>query len=94
MMRLKVIYPMLEGVEVPASWLVFPIGVAKAAGGLGLAVGLVGPQWIGVAAAGGLVLFWTCAIFAHLRANFWPKGFPLTFGFAALAAGALAAGLT
>ncbi|WP_199036571.1 DoxX family protein [Glycomyces salinus] len=93
MMRLKIIYPLLERVGVPGSWLVFPIGVAKTAGGLGLLAGLLGPHWIGVAAAGGLVLFWTCAIFAHLRADFWPKQTPLIFVFTALAAGTLAVGL-
>lgn len=52
-------------VEVPPSWL-FPLGALKAAGALGLLVGMAVP-FIGVAAAIGLVLFFVCAIFAHLR---------------------------
>ncbi|WP_026923582.1 DoxX family protein [Glycomyces arizonensis] len=89
MARLKVIYPLLDGVRVPRSWLVFPIGVLKAAGGLGLAAGLLGAESIGTAAAVGLVLFWVCALYTHALANFWPKETFLAGAFLALAVGTL-----
>lgn len=94
MLRLKVIYPLLDGVKVPRSMLVFPIGVLKAAGGLGIAVGLLGAPWIGTAAAAGLVLFWTCAAYSHALANFWPKETILMFAFLGLAVAALTLDLT
>lgn len=89
MARLKVIYPLLDGARVPRSWLVFPIGVLKAAGGLGLAAGLLGADLLGTAAAVGLVLFWVCALYTHALANFWPKQTFLAGVFLALAVGAL-----
>jgi len=83
MVRLKVILPLMDGANVPQSMLVFPIGVLKAAGGLGLLLGLVGFPLVGTAAAAGLVLFWTCAIHTHVLANFWPKETIGTFSFLA-----------
>ena len=94
MLRLKIIYPLLDGVKVPRSMLVFPIGVLKAAGGLGLAAGLLVAPWIGTAAAAGLVLFWTCAAYSHVLANFWPKETVLMFAFLGLSATTLALDLT
>ncbi|THV26156.1 DoxX family protein [Glycomyces paridis] len=88
--RLKVIYPLLDGASVPHSMLVFPIGVLKTAGGLGIALGLLGVPLVGTAAAAGLVLFWTCAVHTHVLANFWPKETYLTFTFLATAIGTLA----
>ena len=65
-------------VGVPLSWLL-PLGVLKAAGAVGLLVGIVVPI-IGVAAAVGLVLFFVCAVFAHLRVRWYSTiGFPATF---------------
>jgi hypothetical protein len=87
--RLKVIYALLDGANVPHSMLVFPIGVLKIAGGLGLLAGLAFP-FVGTAAAAGLVLFWTCAVHTHVLANFWPKETVLTFTFLGLAIGTLA----
>lgn len=55
-------------VGVPESWLP-GLGVAKGAGALGLAAGLAGLQWVGIAAATGLVLFFICALVAHVRAK-------------------------
>jgi hypothetical protein len=54
-------------VGVPRSWL-FPLGVLKAAGALGLLVG-IGVPLIGAAAAVGLVLFFVGAIITHIRAH-------------------------
>lgn len=89
MVRLKVILPLMDGANVPHSMLVFPIGVLKAAGGLGLLAGLAFPL-VGTAAAAGLVLFWTCAVHTHVLANFWPKETFGTFTFLGLAIGTLA----
>jgi DoxX-like family len=48
---------------VPDSWLT-PLGILKAAGALGLLVG-IGVPWIGTAAAVGLTLFFVGALFTH-----------------------------
>jgi DoxX-like family len=69
---------------VPASWLT-PLGVLKAAGALGLLVG-IGVPWIGTAAAVGLTLFFVGALFTHLRAHDYSVGFPLMFLLLAVAA--------
>lgn len=56
-------------VHVPRSWLP-ALGTLKLAGASGLIVGLfVGLPAIGIAAAGGLVLFFIGAVIAHLRAR-------------------------
>ncbi len=75
-----------EKVEVPASWL-FPLGALKAAGALGLLAGIAIPV-IGIAAAIGLVLFFVCAVFAHLRVG-WYSTIPFPATFLLLAVGAL-----
>ena len=90
MVRLKVILPLMDGANVPQSMLVFPIGVLKVAGGLGLLAGAAGVPLVGTAAAVGLVLFWTCAVHTHVLANFWPKETFGTFTFLGLAIGTLA----
>lgn len=90
--RFKVILPLMDGAHVPRSMLVFPIGVLKTAGGLGLLAGLAYPP-LGIAAAAGLVLFWTCAVHTHVLANFWPKETVGTFSFLGLAVATLALGL-
>ncbi|AEW98887.1 DoxX family protein [Streptantibioticus cattleyicolor] len=55
-------------VGVPRSWL-SRLAVLKAAGAAGLVLGLLGLRPLGVAAATGLVLFFTGAVVAHLRAR-------------------------
>jgi DoxX-like family len=77
-------------VEVPASWLL-PLGALKFAGALGLIAGIVVPL-IGVAAAIGLVLFFVCAIFAHLRVS-WYETLPFPIMFLSFALVALILGL-
>ncbi|GAA3395781.1 DoxX family protein [Streptomyces roseoviridis] len=52
---------------VPASWLPW-LGAAKAAGALGLLVGLAVPL-LGEAAAAGLVLYFAGAVVTHIRAK-------------------------
>jgi hypothetical protein len=55
--------------RVPLSW-TFPLGAVKAAGALGLLVGFAAPL-LGTAAAVGLVLFFVCALVAHLRVRYY-----------------------
>jgi DoxX-like family len=77
-------------VGVPESWLT-PLGLAKGAGAVGLAIGLAGIEPVGAAAALGLVLFFVGAIVTHVRADNLDLAFPA--GYLALAAGSLALGL-
>lgn len=73
-------------VGVPPTWLV-PLGVLKTAGAIGLLLGVRVPV-VGVAAAIGLVLFFVCAVFAHLRVA-WYATLPFPGTFLVLAVGAL-----
>lgn len=51
----------------------------KTAGGLGVLLGIVVPV-VGVASAIGLVLFFVCAVFAHLRVRWYATiAFPAAF---------------
>jgi hypothetical protein len=52
--------------DLPA-YAVLPLGILKAAGALGLLVGLLGVRPIGIAAAIGLVLFFIGAVAIHVR---------------------------
>jgi hypothetical protein len=62
---------------VPQSWL-FSLGALKAAGALGLLVGL-GVPLLGVVAAVGLVLFFVGAIVIHIRAHWYSFTYPAAF---------------
>src|SRR5215469_5403756 len=55
-------------VGVRPSWLT-PLGVLKAAGAAGILIGLLGVRQLGIAAAVGLVLFFTGALATHVRAR-------------------------
>lgn len=55
-------------VGVPRSWLP-ALGAVKLAGAVGLAVGVMGLQALGIVAAAGLVLFFVGAVVTHLRAR-------------------------
>lgn len=55
--------------RVPQSWL-FSLGALKAAGALGLLIG-IGLPLLGVAASVGLVLFFIGALITHFRARYW-----------------------
>jgi hypothetical protein len=61
-----------------------PLGLLKAAGGLGLLVGIAVPV-VGLIAASGLILFFLAAIAAHLRAHDYSLGYgaPILFLFLA-----------
>jgi DoxX-like family len=86
----KPILPGMARAGVPESWLTFPIGTLKTAGAAGLLLGLIGVPWIGAAAAIGLILFFTCAIYTHVRASDYSLQFGLANGFFLLAVAALA----
>ena len=70
--------------SVPESW-VTTLGTLKAAGALGLLVG-IGVPVIGTAAAVGLVLFFVGAIITHLRAGDYSFGLAVVFLLLAIAA--------
>jgi len=78
-------------VGVPESWLT-PLGVLKAAGAVGLLVG-IGVPWIGTAAAVGLTLFFVGALITHLRARDYSFGNGVPVMFLILAVAALLFGL-
>src|SRR5258708_1910373 len=87
--------PILPGMGkagVPESWLTFPIGTLKTAGAIGLLLGLVGLPLIGTAAAIGLILFFVCALYTHVRASDYSTQFGLAIGFLILAVAALVVG--
>jgi hypothetical protein len=67
------------------------LGAVKAAGAAGLLLGLLGVPWIGVLAAGGLVLFFIGAVAVHVRAgvlhNIAVPGFFLALAVASLVLG-------
>jgi hypothetical protein len=87
--------PILAGMakaDVPESWLTFPIGTLKTAGALGLAAGLVFRP-IGVSAAIGLVLFFVCAVYTHIKAGDYSAQFGLAIGFLGLNIAALTVAL-
>jgi len=84
--------PILPGMVkagVPESWLTFPIGALKTAGAVGLLLGVLGVPLIGTAAAAGLVLFFVCALYTHMRAGDYSSQFGLAIGLLLLAVAAL-----
>jgi hypothetical protein len=77
----------MAAVHVPRSWLP-TLGALKAAGAVGLLLGLLGVPLIGILAAAGLVLFFVGAVITHIRARaFGNIAFPGTA--LALAVGSL-----
>jgi hypothetical protein len=85
--RYKQILTNMVSVGVPQSWITM-LGALKAAGALGLLVGIGVPS-IGIAAAVGLVLFFVGAIITHLRAHDYSFGLAVAFFLLAVAALAL-----
>ena len=69
---------------VPESWMAM-LGILKAAGALGLLVG-IGVPLIGTVAAVGLILFFVAAIITHLRAHDYSFGLAVVFLLLAVAA--------
>ena len=75
----------MDEVGVPRSWLP-PLAAVKGAGAAGLLLGLLGLRPLGVAAAAGLVLFFTGALAAHVRVRaFHNIAFPGTYWALAIA---------
>ncbi|MBV8929715.1 MAG: DoxX family protein [Mycobacteriaceae bacterium] len=93
LVHFKPILPGMANVGVPVSWLTFPLGTLKTAGALGLAAGLAFRP-LGIAAAVGLVLFFVCAIYTHVRAADYGAQFAFANGFLALNVAALALALS
>jgi hypothetical protein len=77
----------MDRAGVPRSWMI-PLGILKAAGAVGLLLGIFVPP-IGIAAAAGLVLFFIGAIITHLRGRFYSFAYPVSFLTLAVAALAL-----
>lgn len=78
-----------DRVRVSQSWMI-PFGCLLAAGAIGLLVGFAVPA-LGAAAAIGLVLYFICAVAAHIRAG--DRGFGGAIFFLTLATCALVANL-
>jgi len=92
LLHFQPIMPGMVKAGVPVSWLTFPIGTLKTLGALGLAAGLLFRP-LGVSAAIGLVLFFVCAIYTHVRASDYSPQFGLAIGFLSLNVAALAVAL-
>jgi flagellar biosynthesis protein FliQ len=71
-------------VGVSESWIT-TLGILKAAGALGLLIG-IGVPAVGIAAAAGLVLFFIAAIITHLRGHDYSFGPAIVFLLLAIAA--------
>jgi hypothetical protein len=84
-MRYKQVLINMAKVGVPESWLPM-LGTLKAAGALGLLVGLIGVPYIGTAATVGLILFFVGAIVTHLRVRDYSIGPAAAFLLLAVAA--------
>lgn len=77
--RAKFVLANSREVGVPLSWLP-TLGALKGAGALGLLLGLIGINGVGIAAALGLTAFFTGAIVTHIRAGvFHNIAFPGAF---------------
>jgi hypothetical protein len=65
--------------DLPAGWIP-ALGALKAAGAVGVLLGVAGVPLIGVAAAGGLVLFFVGAVAVHVwKRVFHNIGYPVVF---------------
>ena len=83
LLHFKPIMPGMAKAGVPVSWLTFPIGTLKTLGAFGLAAGIA-IRPLGISAAIGLVLFFVCAVYTHIRAGDYGAQFGLAIGFLAL----------
>jgi hypothetical protein len=88
--RARFVLANMAEVGVPRSWLP-PLAALKGAGAAGLLLGLLGLRPLGIAAATGLVLFFTGALATHVRARaFGNIAFPGAYFALAIASAALA----
>src|SRR5258706_2937933 len=85
--RYKEVLIAMAKAGVSESWLT-TLGILKAAGAIGLLVG-IGVPVVGMAAAVGLILFFVAAIVTHLRAGDYSFGLAAVFLSLAVAALAL-----
>jgi DoxX-like family len=92
LLHFQPIMPGMAKAGVPVSWLTFPIGTLKTLGTLGLAAGLAFRP-LGISAAIGLVLFFVCALYTHIRAADYGPQFGLAIGFLSLNVAVLALSL-
>jgi DoxX-like family len=83
-LRYKKVSIAMAKAGVPESWMTM-LGILKAAGALGLLIG-IGVPLIGTAAAIGLILFFVGAIITHLRAHDSSFGLAVVFLLLAVAA--------
>jgi DoxX-like family len=89
LVRARFVLANMSEVGVPQSWLP-PLAALKTAGAAGLVLGLAGVWPVGIAAAAGLVLFFTGAIATHVRARvFHNIAFPGTYFALAIASAGL-----
>jgi hypothetical protein len=89
LVHFKPILPGMARAGVPESWLTFPIGTLKTAGAAGLLLGLLAVPLVGTAAAVGLIAFFVCAVYTHIRASDYSQQFGLAIGFGLLAVAVL-----
>lgn len=85
--RARFVYANAAELDLPQSWIP-TLGLLKAAGCVGLVLGLVGIRFVGVAAAIGLTLFFACAVAIHVRKRVF-HNIAAPGGFLALAVGSL-----
>ena len=85
--RAESVKDVADRVQVSQRWMI-PFGILLASGAVGLGIGLVVPV-LGIAAAIGLVLYFVCALGAHLRVH--DRGIGGAVGFLLLALAVLAA---
>ncbi len=85
LLHFKPILPGMAKAGVPESWLTFPT-----AGAAGLLLGLIAAPLIGTAAAIGLILFFVCAVYTHIRASDYSAQFTLANVYLLLAVATLA----
>jgi DoxX-like family len=89
-MRAERVVTNMDNYGVPRSWL-FPLGSLKAAGAIGLLIGIAVPL-IGIAAAVGLVIYFIGAIVTVVRAH-WYSHLRYPAPFLVLSAGSLVLGV-
>lgn len=95
MLHWRAILPGMVKAGVPESWLTFPIGTLKTAGAVGLLAGMLAHLPALVAAAAiGLVLFFVCALYTHVRAADYTTQFFLAVFFLGMASASLVLTLT
>ena len=81
--RYKKVGLLMAEMEVPASWMT-NLGLIKAAGALGLVVG-IGVPLVAMAAAIGIIAFFVAAVTIHLRAGDYSFALAVVFGLLAVA---------